>query len=117
MQYAITFAVMWLPWPSMIRSRRYVGSVGFVDCSKTVVSHSYAWLSDVQPLLLIKNLQLCGVSSGIQAVFVCFALKMTSGGIATLAALMHSIAIIHSCRPLMTFQLDCLRTLTSALDD
>jgi hypothetical protein len=36
-----------------------------------------------------------GVPAGIHTVLVCFALKMTSGGIATLAALILSIAVIH----------------------
>jgi hypothetical protein len=50
-------------------------------------------------------------------VFMCFALKMTRGGIATPAALIHSIAVIHSCWPCTTFQLDFSLILTSALDD
>jgi hypothetical protein len=41
-QCAIIFAVMWLLWPSMIRSRRYTGSAGFVDGSNIEVSHSNA---------------------------------------------------------------------------
>jgi len=101
----------------MIRSRRYARLAGFVDSSKTVVNHLYAWLSDVQLLLLVENLQSGSVSVGLQAVFVCFALKMISGGTATPAALMHSIAVIHSCRPLITFQLDFSRILNNALDD
>ncbi len=40
-----------------------------------------------------------------------------SGGIALPLALMHSIAVIHSCRPETTFQLDLSRILTRALDD
>ena len=79
--------------------------------------HSNAWLPDVQPLLLVENRQSSGVSGGIQAEFVCFALKMISGGIATPAALIHSIAVIHSCLPLITFQLGFSRILTSAPDD
>jgi hypothetical protein len=52
MQKVITFAVMWLPWPSMTTSRWWVGSVGRVEGSNTVVSHSKAWLCDVQSLFL-----------------------------------------------------------------
>jgi hypothetical protein len=101
----------------MIRRRRFSWLADLDKGSNTVFSHSYAWLSDVYPLLLIENLQSGGVLVGIQAVLVCFAFKMTSGGIATPAALIHSIAVIHSCRPLNTFQLDCSRILTNALDD
>ena len=82
----------------MIKSRRCVASAGFIDGSNTVVSHSYAWLSDVQLLLLVEKYQPGGVSIGTQAVFVSFALKIMSGRIATPAALIHSIAVIHSCR-------------------
>jgi hypothetical protein len=89
MQKVITFAVMWLPWLSMTRSRWWVGSIGWVEGSNTVVSHSKAWLSDVQPLLLVENCQSEGVSFGIHAVFVCFASKMNNGGMAALAALTH----------------------------
>jgi len=116
MQCAITFAVMWLPCPSIIRNRRCVGS-SLVDNSNTVVNHSYVWLSDVQLLLLVENRQSRGVSAGIHVVFVCFALKITSGGIATPAALTHSIAVIHSCWPFTTFQFDCSRMLTNVLKD
>jgi hypothetical protein len=117
MQKAITFAVMWLPWPSMTRSRWWEGSVGRVEGSNTVVSHSKAWLSDVKPLLLVENRQSAGASVGIHAVFVCFALKMNNGGMAVLAALTHSITVIHSYLPDIIFQLDFSQTLTSALDD
>lgn len=54
---------------------------------------------------------------GIQPVCVCLALKMSIGGRATPAALMHSIAVIHSCRPDTTFQLDFSRMFTNALND
>jgi hypothetical protein len=92
------------------------GSSGLVRGSKTVVSYSYAWLSDVQPLLLVEKRQSGGVWVGIQHVLVCLALKMMSGGTAAPLALTHSIAVIHSCLPATTFQLDFSRMLTSALD-
>ena len=117
MQHAIIFAVIWLPWPSIMRRRCCVRSTSCIDGTNTVVSYSNAWLSDVQPLLLVENLQSGGVLVGIQAVLVCFALKMTSGGIAMPVALIHSIAVIHSCQLLTTFQFNCLRILTNTLDD
>ena len=49
--------------------------------------------------------------------FMCFALKMMSGIIVTPAALIHLIAVIHSCRPYITFQLDFSLISTSALND
>jgi hypothetical protein len=49
--------------------------------------------------------------------FVCFALRMNNGGMAILAALTHSITVIHSHLPDINFQLDFSRTLTSALDN
>lgn len=45
-----------------------------------------------------------------QQVLVCFALKINIGASASPAALIHSIAVIHSCRPCTTFQLDFSRT-------
>ena len=39
----------------MISSRRSIGSAGRITGSKTMVGHSYASLSDVQPLLLVEN--------------------------------------------------------------
>ena len=79
------------------------GLASRVKGSKTGVNHSYTWLLDVQPLLLVENRQFAGVCVGIQPVFVCFALKITSGGKATPAPLTHLIAVIHSCRPPITF--------------
>lgn len=87
-----------------------------MEGSKTVVSHSKAWLSDVQLLLLVEIRQFAVVSVGIHAVFVCFALEMINGGMALTAALTYSITVIHSCLPGITFQLDFSRTLISALD-
>lgn len=55
--------------------------------------------------------------AGIQAVLVCCALKMIRGGIAAPAALTHSMAVIHSCRPTMTFQIASSLTHTDALED
>ena len=42
-----------------------------------------------------------GVEPGIHAVFVYFDLKIRSGGKATPEAPIHSIAVIHSCLPLI----------------
>jgi hypothetical protein len=58
-------------------------------------------LSDVHPLLDVENFYFSGVEAGIYAVFVCFALKIRSGGKVTPEALIYSIAIIHSCLPLI----------------
>jgi len=52
-----------------------------------------------------------------QAVLVCYALKMIRGGIAAPAALTHFMAVIHSCRPAITFQLNFSRTLANAPED
>ena len=60
------------------------------------VESRYLWL---YYLLDVENFHLTGVDRGIHAVFVCFALKIRSGGRATPNALIHSIAIIHSYRP------------------
>ena len=98
-------------------SSRSVGSAGRITGSKTMVGHSYASLSDVQPLLLAENRHSGKAYVGIQAVLMCFALKMSSGGMALPPALMHSIAVIHACLPEITFQLEFSRTLTDALDD
>jgi hypothetical protein len=46
---------------------------------------------------------------------VCCALKMIRGGIKAQAALTHSIAVIHSGRPAIIFQLDLSRMLANAL--
>jgi hypothetical protein len=46
-----------------------------------------------------------------------FRLGIIGSGMATPAALTHSIAVIHSCLPLITFQLESFRILTNALDD
>jgi hypothetical protein len=99
MQCAITFAVMWLRWPSITRRRWSDGSAGRVEGSKTVVSHSYVWLSDVQPLLLVEKRQSGGACAGIQPVLVCFALNIRRGGSAEPPALIHFIAVIHCCLP------------------
>ena len=58
-------------------------------------------MSDVQPLLDVENFHFSGVKAGIHAVFVCFALKIRSGGKATPEALIYSIAVIYSCLPLI----------------
>jgi len=58
-------------------------------------------LSDVHLLSDVENLQFSGVEAGIHAVFVCFALKIRSGGKATPEAPIHSIAVIHSYLPLI----------------
>jgi hypothetical protein len=94
MQWAITLVAMWLPWPSMIRRRRDSVSSDLVSGSKTVVSHSCRWLSEVQPLLLVEDRQLQDLRAGIRTVLVCCTLKMIRGGIATPAALTNSIAVI-----------------------
>jgi hypothetical protein len=56
---------------------------------------------DVHPLLDVENFHFSGVEAGIHAVFVYFALKIRSGGKVTPEALIHSIAVIHSCLPLI----------------
>lgn len=89
--------------------------LSLVAGSKTVVSRSYAWISDVQPLLLVENRQSRDVWAGIQAVLVCCASKIIKGDMAAPAAVTHSMAVIHSCRPAMTSQLDFSQTLTNAL--
>lgn len=48
-----------------MRRRRDSGSSGFVSGSKTVVSHSYAWLLLVQPLFEVENRQFEGAVGGI----------------------------------------------------
>jgi hypothetical protein len=52
-----------------------------------------------------------------QAVSVCYALEMIRGGIAAPAALTHLMAVIRSCRPAITFQLNFSRTLANAPED
>jgi hypothetical protein len=56
---------------------------------------------DVHPLLDVENFHFSGVEAGIYAVFICFALKIRSGGKATPEALIYSIAVIYSCLPLI----------------
>jgi hypothetical protein len=58
-------------------------------------------LSDVHLLLDVENFHFSGVEAGIYTVFVYFALKIRSGGKATSEALIYSIAVIHSCLPLI----------------
>jgi hypothetical protein len=58
-------------------------------------------LSDVYLLLDVENFHFSGVEAGIYVVFVYFALKIRSRGKVTPEALIHSIAIIHSCLPLI----------------
>jgi hypothetical protein len=58
-------------------------------------------LSDAHPLLDVENFHFSGVEAGVHAVFVCFALKIRSGGKATPEAPIYSIAVIHSYLPLI----------------
>ena len=102
-QSVMKLAVTCLLRPSMINNRRSEVPSGRVAGSKMVIIHSYICEAEVQPLLLVEKRQSEGVCAGIQTIFVYFALKMIKGGIASLAALMHSIEAIHSCWSDMTF--------------
>jgi hypothetical protein len=66
-----------------------------------VVNYSYTWLLDVHLLLDIENFHFSGVEAGIHTVFICFTLKIRSRSKAIPEALIHSIAVIYSCLPLI----------------
>jgi hypothetical protein len=74
-----------------------------VKGSNRVVSHSYACISEVQPLFDVEKAHPGGVTSGIQPELRFFPLKIRVGGRVTPEAEMHSIAIIHSRRPACFF--------------
>jgi hypothetical protein len=116
-QYAIKFAVIWLPCPSNTSSRREPACDRRVCGSNTVVSHSQALLLDVHPLSLVEKRHPGGAYAGIQAVLRCFALKFTSGGKACPVALTYPIVVTHSCLPDTTFQQTLSRVFTNTLED
>ena len=67
------------------------------------MSHSYACISDAQPLFDVERAYPRGVTSGIQPELRFFPLKIRVGGRVTPKVEIHSIAIIHSRRPTYFF--------------
>jgi hypothetical protein len=60
---------------------------------------------------------LASTCGGVHCYLFGYALKTIRSGIAVPAAFIHSVVVIHSCRPAMTSRLDFPRTLTNALED
>ena len=103
-QCDIKLPLIWLSWPSQIRSlccSCLFESVAFslVEGSKTRFSYSNPWRLLVHPFVFAEKCHLLITSFRIQLCSMFCPLKIIRGLIAVLSIQMHSTAETHSCLP------------------